>query len=131
MPLPVNLHDCALQDLAGRLEALEAQAREREAELQARSALVSTLQADVTRLTDKLNDARRQTAAASSSTAPLEQQLTDVQVGHCCAVFHFDPAVLVKVCEERRCGFSVGLHLTQNFELCRAWRTCCWSATSS
>ncbi len=68
------------QDLAARLEALEKQAKDREAELQAKNRVTKAFQVDVKNLTDKLNKARNDTAALNTSTAPMDQQLQDVQV---------------------------------------------------
>ena len=68
------------QDLAARLEALEKQAKERETELQAKNALAKSFQGDVKSLTEKLNKARNKAAEISTGTAPLDQQLSEVEV---------------------------------------------------
>ena len=68
------------QDLSSRLEALEKQTKEREAELQAKNALAKSFQGDVKSLTDKLNKARNKAAEVGTGTAPLDQQLSDVEV---------------------------------------------------
>ena len=69
-----------IQDLAARLEALEKQAKEREAELQKKNALDKSFLGDVKNLTDKINKARNKAAEVNTSTAPLDKQLNDVQV---------------------------------------------------